>query len=136
MSFLSQFYDKKGKVYSQRPGQFSVTFSVVTQVVNIKFYNNLPFTYFYYRSGPASGSLTIYGDEFGPRAIVNEINAVGLISVSNVIGAPVVNRVINAFTLDGTNNIHMFTIEPWRTSNLYLQCGVTGSYLVNYSYIF
>ena len=102
MFWTKRYKTNSGEVWTQRPGQINVTFANTSQAAQIQFKFEMPFTLFYLRTGPASGSLNIYGDEFGPRLYVNEINAVGLFQVSQLVGSPTINAVSNTFSLDLT----------------------------------
>jgi len=130
------YIPNKGKYFNQRPGQFVVSIAAITDVAFIQYITNIPFTFFYLRQPPTNGVLTIYGDEYGARAMSNTVNAIGVISANAVTGSPTITRVTNAISLDATNNIHIFDLEPWRTRYLYFQGSVIGSYILNYSYIY
>jgi hypothetical protein len=134
---ITGYIPNSGKYYTGRPGQTVVVLSSAADVARIEFRENIPFTYFYLRQVSVGGSIIyIYGDEVGPRVLPTEINAVGLVSAGALIGGASVSRCINAIQLDSTNNLHLFTMEPWRTRNLYIGGSAAGTYILNWAYIY
>lgn len=134
---LNQYVPNSGKAYTQRPGQFQITFAASSDVARITFVDNMPFTYFYLRSITVGGAtINIWGDDYGARATANTIDAIGVFSTGNLVGSPSIVYVRNVFALDATNNLHLFEMEPWRTRNLYMQASGALTATVNYSYIY
>ena len=133
--YSNEFIPFDGKIYNALPSTIGWTSTGANQVVRVTFNKIVAITFIYVRVVPANSIVDVFGDQFGPRQIANEINAINLESVGSISGAPTITRVSNSITLDASNNIVIFTLAPWRTRNIYLQGSLTGTYNISVTYI-
>jgi len=126
---------KKVKRHFEYPFSFLVTINNVNDLIRVQFLSPVGISFLYLRSIPTNGGMHVFSDEYGPRNISNEINAINLESVTAVIGAPTISRAINTTFLNASFNLVFFNSYIWRVRNLFFQGTVTGQYLicVNYS---